>query len=110
MLGGLKNRAITTGLKVTINSKISRYGKVLKLDLDTKARSISMELELLGEDKPISLTVDSYTVEIGDEYSQITIDSIHTSRIWLDMVATDFIVGRSIAIPPQYSKHLHILI
>jgi len=109
MLGSLKNRAITTGLKVAINSKISRYGKVLKLELDTTAKSISMQLDLLGEQELITLTIDNYIVDIASN-AQITLNGIHTSRRWLDMVASDFIEGKTFTIPPKYSKHLNILV
>ena len=109
MFSSLKNRAITTGLKVAINSKISKYGQITTLDLDTKSKSISMDLELLGESEVVSLTVDSYKIDINSTRSEITLYGIHTNKEWLDMLASDFIVGKTFTIPPKYAKHFKIL-
>ncbi len=109
MLGSLKNRAITTGLKVAINGKISKYGQVATLDLDTKSKSISMVLELEGESEAITLTVDNYKIDINSTHSEITLYGVHTNKKWLDMLASDFIEGKVFTIPPKYAKHFKIL-
>jgi len=55
---------------------------MLKLDIDSAAKSIALEVLLKGEASPLQIRIGHYEVLTGDE-SGIRISSIQTSREWL---------------------------
>lgn len=55
---------------------------MLKLDINSEDKSISIEVLLRGEGSPIQMHIGHYQIMTGDE-SGIKISQIHTSREWM---------------------------
>jgi hypothetical protein len=60
MFKKMKDAALSKGAKVAMNSYIKEYGKMLKLNLDSKNKSIALEVLLEGEKEPLSVNVQRY--------------------------------------------------
>ena len=75
----------STIIKRFVNSKIERYGYMLKLDINSGDKTIDLEVLLRGESAPLKVHVGRYEV-IGGAESGIKIGQITTSREWITEV------------------------
>jgi len=110
MFKKMKDTALSKGAKVAINSYIKEYGKMLKLNLDSKNKSINLEVLLDGEKEPLSVNVQRYelTEENGKHFLKIY--GIQTSRAWINTVAGSYLEGKSFEIPNEYAKMLKVIV
>ena len=77
---------ITTSIiKRIVNTKIERYGHMLKLDINSEGKTIDLEVLLRGEGVPLKVHIGHYEIHTGDD-SGIKISQIHTSREWITEV------------------------
>ncbi len=64
------------------NIKMERYGQMLKLDINSKDKTIDLEVLLRGESSPLQIHIGHYEIKSGDD-SGVKISKIHTSREWI---------------------------
>ena len=110
MFKAIKDTAVSKGLQLTANSLIKEYGKVLKLNVNSKDKSIDLEVMLDGEVEPISIKVGKYDIIEENGKKFIEIDNITTSRSWLNKVAINFINGKKLELPQKYSDIIESII
>jgi hypothetical protein len=65
-----------------LNLKFRRFGKMLKLEIDSKLKTISLEILPKGEDKPIQVRIGNYELVTGDQ-GGLKFSNIATSREWI---------------------------
>jgi hypothetical protein len=65
-----------------LNSKLGRYGEMLKLEIDSKQKTISLEILPKGETTPIQVRIGNYEIIEGDE-GGLKLGDIQTSREWM---------------------------
>lgn len=107
MLRKLKDAALSKGAKTALNVAIEEYGKVLRLDLDTKDKCMSAEVLLEGESDVLLIDVGHYElIEKEGEY-RLLLHAVHTSRAWLNTLAKNLLEGREVQIPAKYAKILN---
>src|ERR1700693_4236716 len=84
-LNSAKDRLLATGAKARFNKLIERYGTLLEFQLNTVARSLSLTLQLKGEQTPVEIRVHEYTLSTAEGKSVLVIDGkkVDTSREWL---------------------------
>jgi len=110
MFGKLKDKALSKSLEVAINLKIKEYGKMLKLNLNSKDKTIGLEVMLKGEKEPLQVYVNEYVVSEEDGKYYLFAKDIKTSREWINVVAENYLKGEKIEIPEKIAKTLQILI
>jgi len=110
MLKKVKDAALSKGIQITINNQIKEYGKMLKLNLDSKQKSIEMEVMLEGEYEPLSLHVRNYemTEENGKHFLKVR--GVTTSRAWINIIASSYLEGKTFEVPAKYAKMLKVVI
>ncbi len=110
MFRGLKDKALAKSVEVAINLKIKEYGEMLKLNLDSKNKTIEFEIMLKGEKEPLTVFVNNY--EISEENGKYFLyaKDIKTSREWINVVAENYLKGEKIELPEKIAKTLQILI
>lgn len=69
-----------------LNSKLERYGKMLKLEIDSEHKTIELEIDLEGEDKRIQVTIGKYEIIEGG----LSWSDVKTSRPWITEVIKNF--------------------
>ncbi len=69
-------------IKRIFNNKMERYGHMLKLDINSKDKTIDLEVLLRGEASPLQIHIGHYEIKTGEE-SGVKISRIHTSREWM---------------------------
>jgi hypothetical protein len=110
MIRRLKDKTLAQGLTLVLNARMKRYGEVLRLQIDSKAKSIDIEILLKGEKEPIHVTVNHYEMieEKGRWY--LLAREIVTSREWINAVAESLLAGQRLEIPERYAKMLKVVV
>ena len=103
MLQAMKDKALAHGAKITINQHIGEYGEIVKLTLNSKFKSMDMEIMLDGEDESVKIHVEHY--EITEENS-LRISGVTTSKAWITTLAHTHLEGKTFDVPDEYAKML----
>ena len=80
-----------------------------QLSVDTKKRVFRVHLELAGEDAPIEIHVNKYSLERRSARTTLTVVDAAASREWLTHVLREFVVGRKFTIPDRAASILKLL-
>ena len=110
MLQKLKDKTISTGIYTVFDYKIRGFGKVLKFNLDSKNKTIELEVMLDGEKEPLNIHIDNYEIQEIDSQYYIAVQNITTSRKWINVVASQYLNGQKIEVPQEYAKMLKLVI
>lgn len=107
MFQKMKDNALSHGAKIAMNEHISEYGKIVKLNLNSKFKTMDMEVLLDGEDKCISIQVEHYEIT---EDNTLKISGVTTSKTWITMLAHTYLESKTFVIPYEYAKMLKEII
>jgi hypothetical protein len=106
----MKDKALSTGAKIAINTQIKEFGKMLKLNLDSEKKRIEMEVMLDGEKEPLHVEVEQYVLKEEAGKHLLQIYGVKTSRAWINTVAASYLEGKSFEIPAEYAKMLKVVV
>lgn len=100
-LNSAKDRLLASGARARLNKLIERYGSLLDLQLNTIDRSLSLTLQLKGEQTPVEIHLHEYTLWTLDGKSVLLIDGrkIETSREWLTALIRDRVGEKRLDVP-----------
>lgn len=82
-----------------INQRIARYGEVERLKLDSKNKTAELVLRLVGEERPVAVTVERYEVTERGGKSYLRLARCRSNRVWLQNVLSDFGPTKEIPLP-----------
>ena len=94
-----KEGALEAAAKAYINQKIQNFGTVSDLDIDSRARSIRIEVALKGEAAPVTVTVPDYEVSSSSGAAYVIPKKFEASREWISAVLNEYIAGQRWPIP-----------
>jgi hypothetical protein len=102
-LNNAKDRLLASGAKGRLNKLIERYGTLLDLKLDTIDRSLFLTVHLKGEQTPVEIHLQEYTLSIVDGKFILIFDgqNIETSREWLTALIRDRVGENRLAVPDK---------
>ena len=86
-------------LLCVLNNKLKEFGVMTSILIDSKSKSIAIEVELKGEDRPIRIKIKEYGVEPDGDGSLVRIGNISFSREWMDVIAKKFLANAKLSIP-----------
>jgi hypothetical protein len=107
MIQKLKDLALSHGARVAMNQYISEYGEIVKLNLNSKFKTMDMEIMLDGEDECINIQVEHY--EITEE-NTLRISCVTTSKAWITTLAHTCLEGKTFDVTDEYAKMLRAVI
>ena len=107
MLQKMKDKALSHGAKIAMNQHIGEYGEIVKLSLNSKFKSMEMEIMLDGEDESVKIQVEHY--EITEENS-LRISGVTTSKAWITTLAHTHLEGKTFNVTGEYAKMLKAVI
>jgi hypothetical protein len=110
MIRKLKDSALSKGTKTAINTQIKEFGRMLKFDLDSKTKSITLEVMLEGEKEPLEVEVSRYELEEENGKYLLKLYGVKTSRAWINTLVARYLEGRKFDIPAEYAKLLKVVI
>jgi hypothetical protein len=110
-LNSAKDRLLATGAKAHFNKLIERYGTLLEFQLNTVARSLSLTLQLKGEQTPVEIRVHEYTLSTAEGKSVLVIDGkkVDTSREWLTELIRDRVGEKRLVVPDNLEWAVQLL-
>ena len=106
MLEWMKDKALSKGAVITINKYLEPYGEVQTLKIDTKKKSISMEVLLKGEHDVLKVAIEKYTLIERDGKNLLQVTGLTTSREWVNTLASTYLEGREFEVPSEYADML----
>ncbi len=107
MLQKMKDVALSHGARIAMNKQISEYGEIVKLNLNSKFKTMEMEIMLDGENECINIQVEHY--EITEE-NTLRISGVTTSKAWITTLAHAHLEGKNFDVPDEYAKMLRAVI
>ena len=107
MLKKMKDVALSHGARIAINQQISDYGEIVKLSLNSKFKSMDMEIMLDGENESVKVQVEHY--EITEE-NFLRISGVTTSKSWMTTLAHTYLEGKIFDVSDEYAKMLKAVI
>ncbi len=110
MLGRMKDAALSKSVRAALNRYMKEYGKMLKLELDSKSKKMMMEVMLEGEKEPLRVEVERYELSEAGGKHYLKVYGIHTSRAWINTVAATYLEGKAVEVPEQYVPVLKLVI
>jgi hypothetical protein len=87
-----------------LSKKMTNIGQIVRLDFDAKARQLTVEVQLHGEDRTHTVTLADYVISRTPEgRCQIVVGRAVADRPWLENVLKQYVVGRAFAfhLPPS---------
>lgn len=103
-LSSLKDGAVAMGLTHVLRKQLEDYARDVDLRVDSKRKSISIELHLKGESVPIHIHVDGYQLHDSDSKTFITPGSLSCTREWVNTLLQRKVAGRPFEIPESYAS------
>lgn len=94
-------------IRILINAKFGRFGKMLKLDIDSKNKIILAEVLLKGEVEAVKIKVGRYEVQT-ESRKGFLLSNIETSRSWMTEIVAVF--GPEIFIPLEKANLLKVFL
>ena len=103
MLQAMKDRALSIGAKIAINQYIQDYGEIVKLNLNSKFKSMNLEVKLDGESGSLVIQVEHYVIT---EDSYLRVSGIRTSKAWINTLISKYFEGKEFKVSLEYAKML----
>jgi hypothetical protein len=104
-----KDIANSTIIKNGLNVFIKQYGEIKDFSIDTKNRSVSLNIYLKGESGDVIIDIDSYDfLKIDDRYF-LKVYKISANRYWIDSILNVFAKEREFPVPAELVLPLKIL-
>ncbi|MGH8432734.1 MAG: hypothetical protein ACREUF_20280 [Solimonas sp.] len=99
MFGRMKDAALGMALKAFVNERLSAYGEILDLKVDTQASRLKLHALLRGEHHPVTVTVERYELQREGGEIYVVLRSFSSSREWLTLLLTRLLGGKRYKIP-----------
>lgn len=82
-----------------LRQKFIQFGHMLKLEIDSKKKTIQMQVQLKGEKDPIDVHVHRYLLveENGSTFLELT--DLDVSREWMNLLAGEWVKDKRIKVP-----------
>lgn len=99
MFTAAKDALSSQAARQYVNGLIKRYGEVVELKIDSRAKSVDIVCALVGEREPVSVRVDSYRLENDGARRFVRLERCSCSRPWLQNLLEDHAHGRRFELP-----------
>jgi hypothetical protein len=101
-----KDIAFSTTAKSLLNRKLSKFGELSHLDLDSNKEAIELELLLKGETTPLQIRIKGYTIEEIEGQHYLTVEEVQTSRVWINALVESYVNDKKFKIS---KKHVRLI-
>ena len=80
-----KDRIVSKGLKTFANLLINDYGKINGFAVNSKDRTITLNVLLKGEKEDLKIIINNYRIVSDNKKAFLQFETIWTSREWLNV-------------------------
>jgi hypothetical protein len=99
MLNSVKDTLTSRAVLAYVNSRISRYGKVEQLKIDSGRKTVDLACQLDGERDLLQVRIEGYEIEILDGKKFLRVTRFTCPRPWLHHLLEDYGRNHSIELP-----------
>lgn len=103
---GVKDSALGMSLKAYVNDKLSEYGEIVDVSIDTAVNRLTARALLKGEREAVTITVERYELESDGDERFIKLKKFTSSRSWLTQLLNKLLIDKRFKIPGAVSKLL----
>jgi hypothetical protein len=83
---------------------------MLNLSIDSKLKTIHIEVQLKGEKDPTTIIIHEYAIITEGSQTSILVKKAASSKEWMDLLIRDFVEDRKFPIPQNYANTLKIVL
>ncbi len=83
---------------------------MLNLSVDSKLKTIHVEVLLKGEKDPTTIMIHEYKILTEGEETFIIVKKAASSKEWLDLLIKDFVQDKKYPVPPKFASTLKIVL
>jgi hypothetical protein len=98
-IGRVKDAALQKAVLMLLRPKLERYGHIRELKVDTTAKVVTAEIQLLGEPQPLTIHEAYYRVEKHGNQAVLIVHGIKVSKPWVQNLIDDQMPEISVKIP-----------
>ncbi len=106
----LKDGATSFAFEQWAARKIEPYARMIELKIDSQTKAVTLVLQPHGEKEPIRVEIEQYELLSTVEGTKIVVRKIKVSRAWMQLLAEQFVLGRSFVIPQEYAAALRLVL
>jgi hypothetical protein len=106
----LKDTALQKGLVFFLRPKLKRYGELRHITLDTSNKTITAEIDLLGDPTPLTVSQACYQLEKNGAHLLLIIRDIKVSKPWIQHLIEDHFPEMRLRVPDSLRGLLNRLI
>ena len=98
-----KDRMLENAASAMLNRYLEGIGTVTRMEVNSREKTLTIELALKGESSTVTLKAGRYEVSGGDGESDawITLHDCQASREWISAALFRYVEGQRLKIPPQ---------
>lgn len=109
-----KDKIISNALQSFANAIIDDYGKLLDLVVNSKDKTIFLNVLLKGEKEVLKIIFSNYSIVTEHKKSYFQFDSISTSREWINVLCdkklSEIFRENKIQIPKYIAAPINIIL
>ena len=105
-----KDAGASAAIEHLLAKRLEPYGELKSLRLNSREKTIEIEVLLKGESEPLAVKVLQYELQITPEQDFLVVKRAIASREWVTALLQDFVVGRPQPLPHQHSKMVRLVL
>jgi hypothetical protein len=102
----MRNASIQSWMRRQILKNTKAVKDLNNLKINSKQKTFSLELDLVGETEPLAVSGRYELTKNGGKTFFAPANDLQTSKEWLTILASEFLKGRSFEIPGFVSSFL----
>lgn len=106
----MKDAGASVAIERYLAREIQDFGELKNFRINSRDKSLEVEVLLKGEEQPISIHVQKYELIEDSKGDYVVIREVRASREWLTVALNKFILGRRHPLPQQYSKLIRMVL
>ncbi|WP_152551620.1 hypothetical protein [Polycyclovorans algicola] len=95
----MKDQAIAAAIKAYATDKLSPYGNLLDVTVDTASQQVEATINLHGEGGPVTVKVEHYRLEKIDGRMVLKLETITATREWMGTLLTHLYGSKPFKLP-----------
>jgi hypothetical protein len=95
----LKDTALEKGLLFFLRPKLKRYGELRQLTIDTSKKVLTLEIDLIGEPAPLTVSQARYELERDGTRLFLVIHDVKISKPWIQHLVEDHFPEARLKVP-----------
>jgi hypothetical protein len=106
----LKDTALQKGLIFFLRPKLKRYGELRHISIDTSKKVLTLEIDLLGEAAPLTVSQAHYRLEKEGARMFLIIHDVRISKPWIQHLVEDHFPEARLKVPESLRGLLNRLL